>query len=165
MLAGSVGYAHVFGDHIGVMGGVYGPATINLHNKSVLDAVSPYSFFTYQERMLSVGIGPEVGYGGFATTMGFELGPFGPIHAGAYARWFWPFVPAGNISDDHRSHEFGVRVRDGCVYLQYGFYQQMNALNELDVFGTTYSAHAYHQLTIGVIISGDRATHDSRGGP
>ena len=154
VLSGSVGYAHVFGEHLGAQGGLFGPATLNEHNKSVLSSVSTYSFFTYQRALLSVGAGPEVGYGGFATTMGFELGPFGCAHLGAYARWFWPFVPAGNYTDNHRSHEFGVRARDGMVYLQYGFYQQMNGLNEIAVFGfgPTYSAHAYHQLTIGVLL-------------
>jgi hypothetical protein len=150
-VSGSIGYAHVFAERIGAMAGFYGPAGANEHNKSWLSSVAAYSFFTWQHPVLSVGIGPEVGYGGFATTMGFELGPFAGVHGGAYARWFWPFVPAGNYTDDHRSHEFGFRLRRGMLYGQYGFYQQVNGLNEFDVFGTTYSAHAYHQLTLGLL--------------
>lgn len=153
-LGGSAGYSHVFADRFGVMGGLYGPAFENQKNHSAPAVAAAYSFFTYQLPLLSVGAGPEVGYGGTALTMGLELGPFagtGALHVGAYARWFWPFVQSGNATDDHRSHEFGARARLGLVYLQYAYNEQMAGLRELDVFGTTYSAHAYHQLTLGVL--------------
>ncbi len=151
VVSGSLGYAHVVGDHFGMLGGLYGPATENQHNKSVLAYVAAYSFFTFQTPFVSVGAGPEIGYGGPSVTMGLELGPFSCVNVGAYARWFWPFVPAENITDDHRTHEFGVRVRSDILYFQYGYYQQMNGLREFDIFGTTYSAHAYHMFTIGAL--------------
>lgn len=150
-LSGSLGYAHVFGEHLGAMAGVYAPAMYDEHNLSVFSSAATYSFFTYQIPLLSVGAGPELGYGGAATTMGFELGPWDGLTAGAYARWFWPFVPASNISDDHRSHDFGVRLRRGMVYAQYGFYSQMNGLFEFYMFGDVYRAHAYHLITLGLL--------------
>jgi hypothetical protein len=167
----------VWNDSFGLQLGTYGPATENLKNHSIPAVVAFYSFLSFQTPILSVGGGPEIGYGGFSTTMAFELGPFSRdgrgarsaertesplggvggrspltgITVGAYARWFWPFVPAGNFTDDHRAHEFGIRLRRGMPYLQYGFNQQMNGLREFTFFGTELSAHAYHQLTIGAL--------------
>jgi hypothetical protein len=153
ILSGSLGYAHAFGDEktFGLQGGIFGPARENVKNHSALSAIALYSFFSYQLPILSVGAGPELGYGGFSTTMGLELGPWRDLTLGAYARWFWPFVPAENITDDHRNHEGGFRLRWGLVYAQYAYYEQMNGLREFDIFGTTYSAHAYHQLTLGAL--------------
>lgn len=157
----SLGWGHVLWDHVGLMGGVYFPSWENQKDADVWAGLAAWTFFTFQTDYFSYGLGPELGFGGAAMTVGGEVrsspGPW-PLALGAYARWFYPFTATHEEFDNRsRTSEWGVRFRVGPFYVQYARYMQAEGVMYWLLFETASYAQGLDNVSIGVSIDLDSA--------
>jgi hypothetical protein len=166
-VAAAAGYGHVFGN-VGVQGGAYALAFGNGHALDALDAFGLFGFFTLQNRLWSVGAGPELTGGGASITMGGEFRHDVPSLAfiptvGVFARWFVP-LPRGTVhwyAPDTPTLEIGVRARWGELFVQYEYYTNMERRVVIPAFGVEGSVfgEGFHLFAIGGMVDGEEAQH------
>ena len=100
------GWGRVVGDHFGVMGGLSFPAWANQQGRRWFHAASLWSFLTLQNEHASIGVGPEIGAGGAAITVGGEVKPWPSWNwwptLGVYGRYYRPFSPDSSATRQGR---------------------------------------------------------------
>jgi len=159
MIQLSGGYSWLFWEHVGVMVGLYFPGWENLKDGDWTGTLGLWSFFTLQGPYASIGVGPEVGVGGWALTAGTELQLWGEDalwmpRLGAYGRVFWPYeYDHPDYDDVHdvrvRTWEIGGRLRFGPVYIQYTYYTQVEGVMYWLVYETAGYSQGMHIISIG----------------
>jgi hypothetical protein len=161
----SGGYSWLFWEHVGVMVGLYFPGWENLKDGDWTGTLGMWSFFTLQGPYASIGVGPEVGVGGWALTAGTELQLWGDDafwmpRLGAYGRVFWPYeYDHPDYDDIHdvrvRTWEIGGRLRFGPVYIQYTYYTQVEGIMYWLVYETAGYSQGMHIISIGGSVYAD----------
>lgn len=165
MIQLSGGYSWLFWDHVGVMVGLYFPGWENLKDGDWTGTMGMWSFFTLQGPYASIGVGPEVGVGGWALTAGTELQLWGEDafwmpRIGGYGRIFWPYEydhPAPDSTSDVRvrTWEIGGRLRFGPFYIQYTYYTQVEGVMYWEVYETAGYSQGMHIISIGGSVYAD----------
>jgi len=165
MIQLSGGYSWLFWDHVGMMVGLYFPGWENLKDGDWTGTMGMWSFLTLQGDYASIGVGPEVGVGGWALTAGTELQLWGEDafwmpRIGGYGRIFWPYEydhPAPDSTRDVRvrTWEIGGRLRIGPFYVQYTYYTQVEGVMYWEVYETAGYSQGMHIISIGGSVSAD----------
>lgn len=161
MLQLSGGYSWLFWDHVGVMVGLYFPGWENMKDGDWTGSLGMWSFFTLQGPYASIGVGPEVGVGGWALTAGTELQLWGDDalwmpRIGGYGRVFWPYEYDHKERDGRvRTWEIGGRLRFGPFYIQYTYYTQVEGYMYWPVYETAGYSQGMHIISVGGSVYAD----------
>jgi hypothetical protein len=156
------GYSRVFREHFGAMIGAHFPAWEDFKSGAPYAALGLTSFLTLQNDYASIGLGPEVGVGGWAVTAGGEVQPWGRAiwapRVGIYGRRFWPFSPTDDEFDNRaKTYEVGARLRVAFIVLGYEYYMQDEGAMYWTIFETASYAQGHHTISLGISMDMDTA--------
>ncbi len=156
-------WGHRFGDHVGVMGGVYFPGFRNQKTAKADAALMSYGVATFETPLLSLGLGPELGTRAAGGSVGLDFEPMGLtgemphfVSLSPYFRYLTPYrIEESDVNAKVPSWDTGAMLRVGPVVLTYAFYRQTHGVIDYVIYESSVRAQSWHMVMLGVEVNRD----------